>query len=135
MKTVFTFDFVKKAIVGSKRSIERANKGLSPEYELLTAMIEKQPTFDVVAKIIKVNKSKKKYTKLTFDKMEDYIRLQPNSKELLVEFKLVKEMAEAKGAKYPLTKKWFLSTFPEYKDSDCVVDDQLNDACAGEEAA
>ena len=135
MKTVFTFDFVKKAIVGSKRSIERANKGLSPEYELLTAMIEKQPTFDVVAKVIKENKSKKKYTKLTFNRMEEYIGLQTNSKALLVEFNRVKEIAEAKGAKYPLTKKWFLSTFPEYKDSECIVDDQLNDACAGEEAA
>ena len=135
MKNIFTFDFVKKTIVGSKRSIERANKGLSPEYEELVEMLEKQPTFKVKAKKIKSNDSKKKYTNLTFNRMEEYIRLQPNSKELMVEFNRVKEIAEAKGAKYPLTKKWFLSTFPEYKDSECVVDNQLNDACAGEEAA
>ncbi|MBR0341840.1 MAG: hypothetical protein IJH64_06275 [Oscillospiraceae bacterium] len=26
-------------------------------------------------------------------------------------------IAKAKGAKYPLTKQWFLETFPEYKES------------------
>ena len=134
-RKTFTFDFVNKTIVGSKRSIERANKGLSPEYEELIGMLKKQPTFEVVAKVIKVNKNKRKYTNLTFNKMEDYIRLQSNSKELLKEYNLVKDAADTMTGKYPLTKKWFLAKFPEYKNREVVIDDQLNDTSAGEEAA
>ena len=134
-RKTFTFDFVNKTIVGSKRSIERANKGLSPEYEELIEMLKKQPTFEVVAKVIKVNKNKRKYTNLTFNKMEDYIRLQSNSKELLKEYNLVKAAADTMTGRYPLTKKWFLAKFPEYKNREIVIDDQLNDTSAGEEAA
>lgn len=47
--------------------------------------------------------------------MEAYIITQPNSEANLKEFAAVKIIAEAKGSKYPLTKKWFLQTFPEYK--------------------
>ena len=32
-------------------------------------------------------------------------------------FEKVQEIADAKGAKYPLTKKWFLKSFPEYKEN------------------
>lgn len=134
-RKTFTFDFVNKTIVGSKRSIERANKGLSPEYEELIEMLKKQPTFEVEAKVIKVNKNKRKYTNLTFENMERYMSGLPNSKELLKEYNIVKENADTMFAKYPLTKKWFLTKFPEFKNRKCVVDDQLNDACAGEEAA
>ena len=138
MKTIFRFDFEKKAIVGSKRSIERANKGLSPEYGALVKMLKEQPTFEVKVKNSDSNsteKKKKTYKRLTFERMEMYMNCLSNSEELLDEYNHVKTVAEAKGAKYPLTKKWFLTKFPEYKDSECVVDDQLNDTRAGEEAA
>ena len=36
-------------------------------------------------------------------------------------FEKVQEIAEAKGAKYPLTKKWFLKTYPEYKENEASV--------------
>ena len=32
-------------------------------------------------------------------------------------------------------KKWFLAKVPEYKNREIVIDDQLNDTSAGEEAA
>ena len=61
MNTHFTYNFVEKTIVGSKRSIDRANKGLSPEYAELTKMMAEHPDFAVTVKIIKANNNKKTY--------------------------------------------------------------------------
>ena len=120
MNRHFTYNFVAKTIVGSKRSIERANKGLSPEYKELTQMLEEHPTFNVVEKVISQKADKKTYGKLTFKRMESYILLLSNSEEKLIEFEAVKKVAEARGAKYPLTKKWFLATYPEYKENEII---------------
>lgn len=118
MNRHFTYNFVAKTIVGSKRSIDRANKGLSPEYEELTQMLAEQPTFNVAQKVINKKAEKKTYSKLTLTRMEEYIKTQADADNKIIEFKAVQKVAEAKGAKYPLTKKWFLATYPEYKENE-----------------
>jgi len=119
MTKKFNYNFVNKTIVGSKAAIERANKGLNPEFTELTEMLGQHPNFTVVTKTIAVKKDKKTYGKLTFDRMEEYIKTQYSDentlKAKLVEFKAIQKVAETKGAKYPLTKKWFLATYTEYK--------------------
>ena len=119
MKTRFTYNFIEKAIIGSKAAIERANKGKNPEYAELSGMLEAHPDFTVKVKDIQQKEGKKTYSKLTFDKMEEYIRTQYADKKTLnsklIEFKAIQDVAEAKGAKYPLTKKWFFAAYPEFK--------------------
>ncbi len=117
MNAIFTYNFVNKTIVGTKSAINRANKGLKPEYDTLCEMLAEHPDFTVAEKQIKHKADKKKYKGLTLPRMEAYIETQPNSKERLIEFKAIQKVAEAKGAKYPLTKKWFLVTFPEFKEN------------------
>ena len=58
---------------------------------------------------------KETYGGLSFKTMEAYIKTQPNAEARLMEYGVVKQIAEIKGGKYPLTKKWFLMTYPEYK--------------------
>ena len=53
--------------------------------------------------------------------MKEYILTQPDSENRVKVFEKVQEIAEAKGAKYPLTKKWFLKTYPEYKENEASV--------------
>lgn len=120
MNAHFTYNFVARTIVGSKRSIDRANKGLSPEYNELTQMLAKQPTFSVTTKLINQKDDKKTYKNLTLSRMEEYISLLSNSEERLREFEAVKKVAEARGSKYPLTKKWFLTTYPEFKENKII---------------
>ena len=119
MTKKFNYNFVTKQIIGSNASIAKANKGIEPEYSELTSMINAQPTFSVVAKTIKHKAGKKLYRDLTFERMAEYIRLQADSAARMVEYNAIQKVAEAKGAKYPLTKKWFLATYPEYKEN-CV---------------
>lgn len=117
MNNYFKFDFVNKTIVGTKTSIAKANRGYGREYEELCDKLSKQPTFAVRPKDIDIKEDKKTYNDLTFKRMEEYIKLQDNSEDRLIEFEAIKKVAEAKGAKYPLTKKWFLKAYPEFKTS------------------
>lgn len=117
MNAIFTYNFVNKTIVGTKSAINRANKGLKPEYGMLCEMLADHPDFAVAEKQINHKADKKKYNGLTLPRMKEYIEMQPNSKERLIEFAAIQKVAAAKGAKYPLTKKWFLATFPEFKEN------------------
>ncbi len=117
MRKHFTYDFINNKIIGSKAAITRANRGMNPEYTELTEMLTEHPTFKVIEKVITNKKNKQTYSSLTLKRMEEYISLQKDSKKKLIEFKAVVTVAEAKGSKYPLTKKWFLATYKEYKNS------------------
>ena len=117
MNAIFTYNFVNKTIVGTKSAINRANKGLSPEYGMLCKMLADHPDFTVAEKQINHKADKKKYNGLTLPRMKEYIETQPNSEKRLIEFAAIQKVAKAKGALYPLTKKWFLATFPEFKEN------------------
>ena len=56
--------------------------------------------------------------------MKEYILTQNRSVEKLLEFEAVKKVAEAKGAKYPITKKWFLNEYPEYKTNEATINEE-----------
>ena len=118
MRKHFEFNFVAKTIEGSKSAISRANKGLAPEFKELCEMIKAQPTFTVTVKVINQKEGKEKYHDLTFERMKLYISLQTDAEKKLAEFEAIKKVAKAKGAMYPLTKKWFINTYKNYKESD-----------------
>ena len=117
MNKKFNYNFATKEIVGSKAAIAKANKGIEPEYSELTRMMKAQPSFTVVEKAINKKENKKTYHALTFKRMAEYISLQTDSSAKMIEFEAIQKVAEAKGAKYPLTKKWFLAKYPEYKEN------------------
>ena len=118
-------DLIEQTIVITKAFYNKACVFGSEEYKALRAAKMENPTFEIVVK--KAN-DKKTYNGLNFDRMADYIKTQPNSKQRLNEFEEVKKIAAAKGGKYPLTKKWFLDTYPEYKESDIKIVESGNDA-------
>ena len=118
MRKHFEFNFVAKTIEGSKSAISRANKGMNPEFKELCEMIKAQPTFTITVKVINQKEGKEKYHDLTFERMKLYISLQTDAEKKLAEFEAIKKIAKAKGAMYPLTKKWFINTYKNYKESD-----------------
>ena len=109
-KTNMYIDFETKTIFVSKTFHKRASIYGTNEFETLHSAIQKTGY-----SVDFLTVQKKSYRGLSFERMEAYIFTQPNSEANLKEFAAVKIIAEAKGSKYPLTKKWFLQTFPEYK--------------------
>ena len=107
-------DIIAKTITISKAFYKKASDPRTAEYRDLRTVIIENPTFEIVFK----TSNKKSYNGLDFDRMKEYIETQPNKEANLTELEKVMNIAEAKGAKYPLTKQWFLKTFPEYKNSE-----------------
>lgn len=106
-------DGEKEALVMTKAFYKRACVFGSDEYyELRKAKAENEGYTVVFAYKVA---DKTTYNGLNFATMEKYIKSQANSEERLMEFEAVKEIAKIKGSKYPLTKKWFLLTYPEFK--------------------
>lgn len=103
-----------QTITVSKAFYKKASTYGSVEYMRLREAMRDNSGYQIVFKIIE----KKTYKDLTFKRMEEYIQTQPDSEKKLAVFVAVQRVAKAKGSLYPLTKKWFLKTFPNYKENE-----------------
>ena len=120
-KNLFVIDFSKSSIVASATTLKKARKPESPEYRVLTELLNAHPEFHVVEKEVQKKPGKKTYKGLTFQTMLDYIRTQTNSEDKIKTYNAVRRIAKVKGCEYPLTKKWFLKTYPDYKETDITA--------------
>ncbi len=111
-----------KTLAVSKSFYKKASVFGSLECAELAEAEKMFPDYSVVIAI----STKKAYHGLSFERMVDYIITQPDSVQRLNEMERVMEIAKSKGALYPLTKKWFLHTYPEYKDNS-VSDGELSE--------
>ena len=106
-----------KRLVMSKAFYKKACAFGSKEYVELRNAMNDCDGYSIEFKV----SDKETYGGLTFARMAEYIQTQPDADARMVEFEAVKKIAKAKGAKYPLTKKWFLLTYPLYVEN--VVSD------------
>ena len=107
-----TVNVIEKEIIVTKAFYKKASAYGTDEYRLFKSIMAENEGFKIV---IKKSEGKKTYNGLNLKRMEEYIKTQPNSNENLIEFEKVKAVAKAKGGLYPLTKKWFLDKFEDYK--------------------
>lgn len=118
-KNGITVNMENRALTVSKAFYKRASVYGSTEYEQLRRAMDENQGFKIEIK----SSERKTYKALTFKRMADYIKTQPHSENRMREFEAVKKIAEAKGGKYPLTKKWFLTTYPGYTEKEVSVDE------------
>ena len=105
---------IAQSITISKAYYKRACTYGTVEYYEFRTILSENAGFSIEFKVIE----KKTYKSLTFERMAEYIKTQPNSEKQLITFAAVQRIAEKKGSKYPLTKKWFLNAYPEYKENE-----------------
>lgn len=111
----FTVDFVKKQIIGTETSLNKAKHPGNKEYKELCDLVEAHPRFRVVAKKIEHQASKQTYKKLNYDFIEKYISIQPDADKIKREYEQVKRVASSLGMSvYPRTKRWFLKKFDSF---------------------
>ena len=113
-KSNITINAIENTIIVSKSFYKKASTYGTSEYQELRKAMNENSGFAISFKTIE----KKTYNGLDFARMEAYIKTQPKSAERLAEFEEIKKVASAKGSLYPLTKKWFFETYPEYKTSE-----------------
>lgn len=115
---LFVIAHNEKEIRATKGTLDKASVYGTDEFKALQLIRKDLPDYEVKEDSSAKNTSNRKtYKGCSFSTMEKYIRTQPNAEENLKTFEAVKFMASIKGAKYPLTKKWFLATFPNFKEN------------------
>ena len=133
-KSHITLDFDNKTLNLTKSFYNKACKVGSPEYKELRTAMSENPKFNIA---VVGNANKKTYGSLTIQRMREYIATQADAEKNLRILDRVIKIAKTKGAMYPLTKKWFLKTFPEYKMeiTDGEIANKENDITLLEKAA
>lgn len=121
-KNAIVVDGMNKALVMTKAFYKKACLFGSEEYyELRKAQAENEG-FEIVFKFA----DKETHRGLTFKRMADYIKTQPDADARMMEFEAVQKIAKAKGAMYPLTKEWFFLTYPQFKKDEVSADEQAS---------
>ena len=128
-KTNIYVDFENNALVISKAFYKKACAFGSKENLELRDAMNANEGFSIEFKV----SDKKTYNGLSFKRMAEYIQTQPEADARMVEFEAVKKIAKAKGAMYPLTKEWFLLTYPQYK-VDAICESEKTNTLSDEKA-
>lgn len=115
MKNGYKIDFASKTITVTKAFMKQAETYDSEAYNTLMILKADLPDMRIVAP--KPNRKGKKRDNLTYANMITFINCQNNAEILLKEFEQVKAIASGQGGNaYQNVKKWFLATFPNYKE-------------------
>ena len=90
----------------------------TPEYKMWRAIKLDCPEAEMVTKSIKKNPNQKTRRNMTFKNMEEYIKTQPNAKELEEEFKTIKQRSKIQKSPYQYVLSWFEAKFEGFNDLD-----------------
>lgn len=106
-------DFEKKTITVTKEFYKKAREYESPEYNSMMRVCREYADYALIVYSIKKKEDKESYRGLTYQYMEEYIRMHNNAEVNMNAFKELRHQAECHSIRYPVIKKWFLETYPE----------------------
>ncbi len=113
MKNNIKVDMKNEKLIVSKTYYKKSATYGTQEYFELHSVLKDNPGFEIEFKTT----SGRHYRRLTFVSMKKYIERQPESELRLQEFAAVQSIAKIKGSSYPIVKKWFLDTYPAFKET------------------
>ena len=114
MNTNCVVCFDTRTLVVSRLFLKWASIPFSKEYDMLAHLTKQHPDFTV---IVKVTARRKPQFMPTYNDMLDYIHRQSDSAKLVEEFDAVRQMARMHNSTYMYVRRWFLTQFPEAKQS------------------
>jgi len=110
-------DHAAKTIRISKDFARKASTIANPEYNALKQLMNDFPNYTIAQRKNESNSKKVTYANLSYTKMEDYIRTRTgNDTSSLQQFDSVLRLSKVQAGSYAYVKKWFLTTFPDYRD-------------------
>lgn len=114
MRGKLVIKYAEGIIEMSREFAKYAEQVGSDEYNLLQQTRRDYPNFRVVRKQIAKKKDKESYKGLTYEYMENYIKLHDDKEETIMkEYKEMRLLAACHSIRYPVIKKWFFKQFPE----------------------
>ena len=107
----YEIDFIEGKIIVSKKFLKEAGTVNSTAYTELTKIRKDYPEFEIKPREITKRDNKMTYGKLTYDRMEEYIKTKTDAETVLVEYENVRKLAKFQNAQYVFVKKWFLGLY------------------------
>lgn len=108
MNKPYAIDFTTNTVTITKKFKEAASMIGTEEFNTMTQLRQMGMTIVIKAP------TKKKSSKLTYDKMKKYIALLDEAEKYQTEFDVVLNESKAYDASYAYVLKWFKKTFPSY---------------------
>ena len=118
MTNNITVNHINHTITATKSFLRAASLPYTHEFSLLTNLMKDLPGYQLEQKKVPM---RRKIFMPTYSAMIDYILTRPNNDKLLDEFEAIKAQGAAihKNA-YMRVRYWFLATFPELDEQNCV---------------
>jgi len=113
--TNYKFDFNTQTLTITKDFAKNMMNPTSTEYQIYIQLRKDFPNFQMKERTTN-RKKPNPYKGLTFEKMENYISLHENAKELLTLFNAVKAAGDSQNNKMKYVADWFMAQFPNYKE-------------------
>ena len=114
-----TFNHTNKTITVSAKFFRAAKDPTTNEFSDLMMMREICPNYEIITRTHrsprKTEKSMSVPKFVSYEKMETYIKLLPDSEKLLKELELVKAFAKSRRNSASIVFKWFNESFPDYR--------------------
>lgn len=107
----YSINFVTNTITMTQKFELAAANINSDEYNILRQLRKDFPKMTIVERAPK--KANKKVL-VSYEQMEKYIEILPNSAQLMAQFEEVKKLAKTQNSPAAFTKKWFFATFPSF---------------------
>lgn len=115
--TYFTFDHIKKTIIGSEFNFKMSGNPTKPQYNALMNAMSMQPSYSLspIASKKKVQK-KCTYKGLNMPLMEEYLEIYTDEQadEARAKFAEMKAKQALNEMSYSTIKSWFLDLFPHF---------------------
>ena len=111
MMNGYNFDAINNTLTISASFAKKASKVGSPEYNTILKLRHDFPNLTFQQEEKKEGKKN-----LTYAKMEDFMNMHRNSKELRETFERVKKLSRIQPMPYKYVKEWFDNRFPYYSD-------------------
>jgi len=122
----YRIDFTTMTLIMTADFANQAYIPTTEEYKILTRLQKDFPGLNIVRKTHRTptkytTKQGEEYTHnqfkdLSYDRMEKFISVLPQSKTYLAEYEVVKAFAcAAKHNGYPIVRKWFVAQFPHFR--------------------
>ena len=115
MKNGYKINFLSGTIAVTKAFMKEAETYNSNAYHTLMTLKTDLPNMRIIAQ--EQSRKGRKRDNLTYNNMISFINCQDNAEILLKEFVQVRELASGQGGNaYQNVKRWFLHTFPNYRE-------------------
>lgn len=112
----YIYNPCENTITITKAFAEALQNPTSDEYKIFHAIKADNPAITIRMRTHKTKAGyKNQFNKLTYENMEDYISLIPNSTELLKAYNTLKACANLfRKSPYKAVRDWFVAQFPKY---------------------